>query len=279
MSMLLSGSRNSAGAGRRIAPRESATFLSGLSDFFPLLDASAMISPLGETASAAVMMTLPYFALARQPERACSFAPVCGGTWGQGFESVLELATRATGWAEAREIDPHNEILEQVWHEAIGLAWSAELTARCHLMPAPYLAWESGMLLAAIAIGEQLRLLDSGSERAEARLGQATIRQIENLVIQYDFAPHMSLVSTVRKCSYVGPWSALSLGYRLAQRQARLEWAEGVLDPIECLPSTRVMERCVVDQLRAQWSSYMDIARRAWLTGLATARRQRAASV
>ncbi len=94
------------------------------------------------------------------------------------------------------------------------------------------------MLLAAVAIGEQLRLLDVDEEAEPARLGQSAIRQVESLVIQYDYAPSLSLVSAVRKSSYLGPWPAVSLGYRLGQRLARFEWAEGVLDQVESLPTS-----------------------------------------
>ena len=146
-------------------------------------------SPLVPSATAAVLLNTRHFSLPRTLDRASSFQPVCGGTWGQGYEALLELAARATGWAESRGIDPHDEQLNQLWNEAIGLAWAAELTARCHLMPAPYIAWEAGMLLAAAAVGEQLRLLDADEEAAAARLGPSAIRQVENLVIQYDYAP------------------------------------------------------------------------------------------
>ena len=272
MSSLISGSRNPAGAGRRIALRESATFLSGLGDFCQLLDARQLASPLAASATAAVLLNTRHFSLPRTLDRASSFKPVCGATWGQGYEALLELAARATGWAEARGIDPHHEQLVQVWHEAIGLAWAAELTARCHLMPAPYLAWEAGMLLAATAIGEQLRLLDADEESELARLGQSAIRQVENLVIQYDYAPSLSLVSAVRKSSYLGPWPAVSLGYRLGQRQARFAWAEGILDQVESLPTSPVVQSCVISQLSVRWQEYVELARRAWLAGLAISR-------
>lgn len=272
MSSLLSGSRSPAGAGRRVALRESATFLSGLGEFCRLLDARQLTEPLKASAPAAVTLSVGYFALPRTLARASSFMPVCGGTWGQGFEALLELAARAASWAEARGIDPHHEQLVQVWNDAIGLAWATELSARCHLMPAPYLAWEAGMLLAAAAVGEQLRLLDTDEEPASVRLGQSAIRQIENLVIQYDFAPSLSLVSAVRKSSYLGPWPAVSLAYRLGQRQSRLEWAEVILDQVETLPTSPVVERCVTNQFSAQWPEVQELARRAWLAGLAIAR-------
>ncbi len=276
MSSLVSGSRSGAGAGRRIVVRETGTFLGGLRDFCRLLDARELNVPLEPSARAAVLLSVRYFALPKALDRATSFASVCGETWGQGMEALLELATRAASWAESRGIDPHHEMLVSVWNEAIALAWATELSARCHLMPAPYIAWEAGMLLAAAALGEQLRLLDQNIDAGEARLGQSAIRQLESMVIQYDFAPSLSLVSAVRKSSYLGPWPALSLGYRLCQRQSRLEWAEGLLDQVESLPSSLVMQQCVMSQLKTQWPQYVELARRAWLAGVATARLQRA---
>lgn len=272
MSGLISGSRNPAGAGRRIALRESTTFLSGLDNFCQLLDARQLHSPLAASATAAVLLNTRHFSLPRTLDRASSFKPVCGGTWGQGYEALLELASRATAWAESRGVDPHDEQLVKVWHEAIGLAWAAELTARCHLMPAPYIAWEAGMLLAAAVVGEQLRLLDADEEASGARLGQSAIRQVENLVIQYDYSPSLSLVSAVRRSSYLGPWPAVSLAYRLGQRQARFEWAEGVLDQVESLPTSPVVQACTVNQLRLRWPEYEELARRAWLAGIAISR-------
>ncbi len=219
-------------------------------------------------------MSVRYFALPHTLDRASSFTPVCGGTWGQGLEALLELATRACGWAESRGIDPHDEQLVELWREAIGLAWATELTARCHLMAAPYLAWEAGMLLAAVAMGEQLNLLDQSPSADQVRLSHTAVRQIEALVTQEEFSPGLSLTLAVRKASFLGPWPAVSLGYRLSQRQARFEWAEGVLDQVESLPTTPVIERCVVEQLAQLWPEVMELARRAWLAGLATSRRQ-----
>lgn len=272
MSSFVSGSRSPAGAGRRIALRESATFLSGLGDFCKLLDAKQLASPLVASASAAVMLNVKYFELPVRLERASSFMPICGGTWGQGMEALLELSTRATSWATGRGIDPRDERLEQVWHEAIGLAFAAELTARCHLMPAPYMAWEAGLLLAAAAIGEQLRLLDCDEDAQPARLGQSAIRQIENLVIQYDFAPSLSLVSAVRKSSYLGPWPAVSLAYRLGQRQARFEWSESILDAVESLPTSPVTQACVVKQLPVVWPGLQEFSGRVWQAGIVASR-------
>jgi hypothetical protein len=224
------------------------------------------------------MLNLRYFALPRTMDCACSFTAVCGSTWGQGMEAVLELAASATSWAESNGVDPQHDRLMEVWREAIGLAWATELTARCHLMPAPYLAWEAGMLLAAVALSEQLRLLATEEEARSARLGPSAIRQLENLVIQHDFEQTLSLVSAVRKGSYLGPWPALSLGYRLSQSCAPLEWAEGLLEQIECLSTSRVMQRCVATELRRNWSEFVDLSRRAWLAGLAAGRRRQAST-
>lgn len=268
MSRLISGGLASAGAGRRITLRESGTFLSSLGEFCRLLDAQQLSGPLKPSALASVLMSVEYFALPGKPDRARSFMPVCGGTWGQGMEALLELAKRASSWAAGRGIDPQHERLEQLWNEAIGLAWAAETTARCHLMPAPYMAWEAGMLLSAAAMCEQLRLLDIEEEARPARLGQSAIRQIESLVIQNDFASSLSLVSTVRKSTYLGPWPAVSLAYRLSQRQSSFAWSEGVLDMVETLPTSPVMEACVVKQLQSQWKQVQELACRAWRAGI-----------
>lgn len=276
MSFMLSGDRGPAGVGRRVALRSAATFFSSLSHFCRLLDARQLVANLSPSAPAAVLMSVKYFALPHTLDRISSFSPVCGGTWGQGLEALLELATRASSWAEARGIDPHDEQLVQVWTEAIGLAWAAELVARCHLTPAPYLAWEAGMLLAATAVGEQLRLLDIDAHADQVKLCHANIRQIEGLVIQEEFPASLSLSMAVRRASYLGPWPSVSLAYRVSQRQARFEWAEGVLDQVEALPTTPVVQQCVMQQLSKQWLEVMEISRRAWLAGLAAARRERA---
>ncbi len=272
MSRLISAGR--AATGSRAGVRESTTFLSSLGEFCRLLDARELPHGLEASAATAVLLGSPYFDLPQTPRAACSFEPVCGGTWGQGMLAMLELATRAADWAESRGHDPHDGRLVSLWQEGIGLAWAAELTARCQLMPAPYLAWEAGLLLVAVALNEHLRLLEC-SDTSDVCLGGGATRQLESLVIQYDFSPALSLAGTLRKGSYVGPWPVLASAYRLAVHQADFYWASSLLESIESLPLTRVMEGCVRRQVADTWAQSLELSRRGWLTGVSTARRQR----
>ncbi len=264
---LLPGSRLAAAHRSSTCVDPTTSFLSTLHDFLTLLSADHPHT-IGQLHSSDITPVLRarHFQLAQVIERNQAVMAVCGHTWTQGLMAIFELARCSQQWAIERGVDPCDDQLMTLWQDAIGLAFYAEVTARTHLLPAPYSSWQAGMLLSAVAISEQLRLLedDEGYGSAQVSLGAATMRQLENLVIQNDFFRSLQPSAAQRISGRLGPWPCVALAFRVCEHMRPMAWAARFFERFECLAMPIVLEQCLASQFRQLWPEYVEIASLTW---------------
>lgn len=243
-----------------------ASFLSGLGTFYSLLDSSEP----GDSDSlrreqVTKLLNLSYFQLDRELHPEDSTAPISGLTWSEGLAAVLELAVYTQQYAKSRGLESNHRVIVKLWHEAIGIAWYSELIARSLQIPNSLVSWQAGMLLTAVAMSEQVRLLEESTDAPAMALGTTAIHQIEHMVVHGDLMRSLSPTWSNRENDAIGPWASVGLAFKLCYAFREITWADRCLERLELISAPPMLEQVLFQQLERLWPQYMEIAKVSWL--------------
>ncbi len=247
----------------------SANFLTNADNFAALLDARAPVALLQRfTPHITLLGRLRYYQLT-QSQEVSDLTPAFGELWQHAAAAVLELSARAISWSSSRSIDAEHPLLSRVWDEAISLAWHAEVVARSVNLERPHRAWQAAMLLAAAAIGEQLRLLeDSPGNEKMLCLGPATLRQLDSLVIQFGLSPALSVASAQSEREGSGPWNCVALAFLLSERAGfERPWVTRVFERLRAHSPHPVLLGTLSREIQRHHRDHRELAQGAWIIG------------